>query len=362
MKITPKKISIEISTLCNLSCEMCFLAGFRRKEITGAKEDAFFSLDLFKGLVDEISEKFPVFQNTSFFSFNFTGGETFLHPKILEMLEYARGKNIGVTVFTNGTLIDLAVAADIVKAKPAALMFSIDGPREIHDQIRGQGNFEKACQAINLIQSQKRLFNAREPRIYINTLINNLTVDHLEDMIFIGDALKIDGLFFSHIQWSTPESSALVQNEFKERLGWSAPLSRMVEAMEHNLSVGADQLDRLLVQVDLIKNTHRNRNSFFVNFLPDLSLEEIALWYSPDIYKIDFCTAPAEWLRIGVNGDVQPVCALAPFPFGNLNEKFFQKIIDSREAKKFFDEIEANGFFYACQRCCRRPARSRSLC
>jgi MoaA/NifB/PqqE/SkfB family radical SAM enzyme len=180
-------------------------------------------------------------------------------------------------------------------------------------------------------------------------------------MINVGEKLKIDGISFSHIQWSTPEISKSVLEELNVRLGWLTPESRIIEAMENSMAVKSDNLANLLAQIDSIKKNHQNRHLFYVQFLPNLLTEEIISWYSPGIHKIDFCNAPKEWLRIGVDGDVQPICALIPFPFGNLANQSLKEILAGGKAKRFYEEIETNGFFYACQRCCRRAGNSRII-
>ncbi len=353
----PKKILVEVCNLCNLSCEMCFLSGFRRKNIVGAKDfDVFLPLDIFKKLVDEISADFHDFQKNTPFSLIISGGEPFLHPKIFEMLAYAKDNDLRATVFTNGTLIDFQLALKIVQAAPEALMFSIDGTQNIHDKIRGEGNFQKTCDAIKFIQEQKYILNLRKPRIFINTIINNLNIEQLEELIFLSEELKVSNIAFSHIQWSTPDISNSVLNEFKTRLQWSAPESRLIEAMEHNLSVKPENLIRLMDKIDSIKINHkRGQHQFDVNFLPDLLKEEIAEWYSGGIYKINFCDSPGNWIRVGSNGDIRPVCALILFPFGNLSTQSLKEILAGQRTQKFFEEIKNNGYFYACQRCDRRP-------
>lgn len=362
MIIKPEKITIEITNRCNLSCEMCYLAGANRKKLTN-KLDSFLSFELFKKIIDEISESFTSVKKEKPFSLILTGGEVFLHPDILKMLDYIEEKKIGVTIFTNGTLINLNLASEIVKRNPVALMFSIDGPEEIHDQIRGIGSFKKTCAAINLLQEQKERLNLKHPKIFVNTLINDLNINYLEDFIHICKKLRIDGLSFSHIQWSNTNSTKIALKELEQRLSWQPRyLNRTVDFMEHNLYVKTNHINQLLLQINLIKEKYSNQQTFMIDFIPDLSPKEIKLWYSTKSNNyIDFCSTPKEWIRIGANGDVYPVCALIPFHLGNLRKQTLKEIITGDRTQKFFNEIDTNGCFYSCQRCCRRPSQSKSV-
>jgi len=83
----------------------------------------------------------------------FTGGEPFLHPRILELLGFAL-ERLPTTVLTNGTLITDGVAdrlADLAARVRYALevRVSLDDPdREANDRVRGRGAFDKALRAI----------------------------------------------------------------------------------------------------------------------------------------------------------------------------------------------------------------------
>jgi MoaA/NifB/PqqE/SkfB family radical SAM enzyme len=63
------------------------------------------------------------------------GGEPFLVPGIIELLEYLRAKAIPTSVDTNGTMLK-KYAADLVRLGDVELTVSVDGPEAIHDAVR----------------------------------------------------------------------------------------------------------------------------------------------------------------------------------------------------------------------------------
>lgn len=357
-----RRITIEIATPCNLACEMCFLAGFKRKNIKDAKKpNMFLSLESFRKIIDEIADDILTVDTRKPFAVNLTGGEVFLHPEIFSLLAYAQKREVGLTIFTNGTLIDRAVAKKIVELKPEVLIFSLDGIESDHDRVRGEGNFRKTYDAIRFIQEEKINQNAKEPKIFINSIINNFSVEHMEEFIFFCEELKAERLFFSHIQWSNPRMTGKVLKELATRLEWTAPLSKMVEAMEHNLSIKEDKLESLLEKIEKIRSAYQENFSCKIDFMPDLKPEEILLWYSGEVYPIDYCYAVRDWIRIGVTGDVYPICSFMPLPWGNVAEESIYKILASDKANAFFTEIKNSGLFCACHRCCRRPSDGKCL-
>ena len=131
-------------TLCNLTCHHCFIScgPTNRTFETIPKDDVFRKL--------EESRAFGVKE------YYFTGGEPFIHPHMVEILE--RTLAIGpATVLTNATLLRQDWIARLARAEtrsPYSLEFrvSIDGfSPAMNDPIRGQGTFERAMQGTKLL-------------------------------------------------------------------------------------------------------------------------------------------------------------------------------------------------------------------
>lgn len=71
------------------------------------------------------------------------GGEPFLYPGVIELLECLRAKGLPTSVDTNGTLLT-RYAADLVRIGGVEITVSVDGPEHIHDEVRGvKGSFRQ---------------------------------------------------------------------------------------------------------------------------------------------------------------------------------------------------------------------------
>jgi AdoMet-dependent heme synthase len=92
----------------------------------------------------------------------FTGGEPFLHPEILPLLEWALA-HAPTTVLTNGTLVDEAMADDLATLFSRGrygleIRVSLDDPdRARNDAIRGRGAFDRALAAIRRLETRGML-------------------------------------------------------------------------------------------------------------------------------------------------------------------------------------------------------------
>ena len=123
----------------------------------------------------------------------FTGGEPLVHKYIYEMIEFATHLGIYVSIGTNGTLIDKEVAKKLKKAGLKKAVVSLDGTKEMHDKIRGKGNYDKTILGVKYLQEQGI-------KIKVNAVIMR---SNMEDVIVLAkdlNKMKIDLLIRRFIE------------------------------------------------------------------------------------------------------------------------------------------------------------------
>jgi MoaA/NifB/PqqE/SkfB family radical SAM enzyme len=127
-------------TLCNLACRHCFNSSGPRNPWLGNLDIA--TVRRYIGEAEALGVR----------EFYFTGGEPFLHPDLVQMVEEALVV-APVTILTNGTLIDEPLANDLMRAAGAArysleIRISFDAPTaKENDAVRGRGSFAAALRA-----------------------------------------------------------------------------------------------------------------------------------------------------------------------------------------------------------------------
>jgi sulfatase maturation enzyme AslB (radical SAM superfamily) len=110
----PTMFYIEPTNDCNLSCIMC-----PRK--TSRKTVGYMSFDLFRNVVDQLTEQKIVQLSLHLI------GEPLLHPRITEMVRYAKGKGLQHVRFaTNATLLNDDVSSDLIESGLDSLTVSMD--------------------------------------------------------------------------------------------------------------------------------------------------------------------------------------------------------------------------------------------
>lgn len=125
----PIKVSLEITYRCNLQCTFCGIRNCQAPEMTTPETKAMMTCFARQGTV----------------LFGFSGGEPLLREDLPELTRHAQTLNFITTIVTNGTLLNTC-AQDLRGV--ALIVVSLDGPRHIHDHLRGEGVFDQAVAGI----------------------------------------------------------------------------------------------------------------------------------------------------------------------------------------------------------------------
>jgi mycofactocin radical SAM maturase len=157
----PVNVTWEVTYACNLSCIHCLSDSGNRREAELSTDDC-------RRVIDELSAM-KVFQ------FNIGGGEPFMRPDSLDLMDYAHDKGMVTCISTNGTLIDRDVARRLDHPL-VYIQVSLDGATpESNDPIRGRGSFQKVQQALGYLRE-------RDIEVSINTVLTRQSFPELDRM------------------------------------------------------------------------------------------------------------------------------------------------------------------------------------
>lgn len=161
-----KSMQLQINNICNQKCKHCYLE----------QTPEFMSFEQF----NEVLDKFVTKNDGEFIIL--IGGEPCLHPDLIKMIQTIPNE-IGISLATNGTLLSDELLTEGRKRKNFRIQISVDGTKEVHDMIRGRGNYEKVIAGI------KKAIRFGIP-VHVSFTVNNLnykTITELyEEMHKIG--------------------------------------------------------------------------------------------------------------------------------------------------------------------------------
>jgi len=157
----PLLIDLELSTVCNLRCLMCYTTTDEFKRKSKAR---FMDYGLFCKIIDEISGNVPAIRLS-------LRGEPTLHPRFLDCITYAKKKGIGeVSALTNGTKLTKDFSKQIMRAGMDWLTISVDGLGKTYESIRKPAKFKDILQKIKYFKSLKKRDKTDKPVIKIQSV------------------------------------------------------------------------------------------------------------------------------------------------------------------------------------------------
>ncbi len=194
---------------CNLHCRHCWIA----PRFVNGKPDPGECLD-----VDLLRKAVAEAKPLGLRSAKLTGGEPILHPQFVEIADYLTAEGLSLTMETNGTLIDAALARRLkAKTKLWHVSVSIDGPNaEIHDAFRRvPGSFDAATRGL------KHLVDAGyKPQVIMSLHKGN--VEHVEAVVQMAATLGAGSVKFNPV---TRSGRAVAMHEHGETLDFEETMT-----------------------------------------------------------------------------------------------------------------------------------------
>jgi len=199
-------IAWEVTRSCNLNCVHC-----RAAANCGPYKGELSTQKCFQ-LLDEIaSMSSPVII--------LTGGEPLLRPDIFDIASYGTNKSLRMVMATNGTLVNPAIAKEMISSGIKRVSISIDGKDAAsHDAFRQQiGAFAGAMAGIDAMKNVGMEFQ-------INTTITTANLKQIKDILKLAKKL---GAAAHHIFLLVPTGrgknlaeQAISAAEYEETLLW----------------------------------------------------------------------------------------------------------------------------------------------
>lgn len=132
----PLAVTWYVTRKCNLFCEHCYF-------IHNKKPEKFLNRHEYIEITEQIKQLKP-------FSVNLIGGEVFLVPDIMEIIQTIKKNGHKINIATNGLLLNDIKIKKLKELNIGNIQISIDGSNnKENDPIRGQGTFDKIIKTTN---------------------------------------------------------------------------------------------------------------------------------------------------------------------------------------------------------------------
>jgi MoaA/NifB/PqqE/SkfB family radical SAM enzyme len=188
------RVYVEPTTLCNLQCRTCV-------RNVWDEPPGMMSGETFARIIDGVRRISPL--PTVFFG---GFGEPFAHPDLLAMLAAAKSVGCEVELITNGTMLDEATRAELVRIGLDRLWVSIDGATpESYADIRLWDALPEVTENLARLRELRIATGSVVPRLGIAFVAMKRNIADLPDVMALGQRLGADRFSVSNVLAHTPE-------------------------------------------------------------------------------------------------------------------------------------------------------------
>lgn len=341
----PNTIAFVITARCNLRCKMCFQYGERAQRL-GIKGNALLgkpkelTKEEIKMVIDKVNKYYPPDKKPNFF---ITGGEPFIREDMIDIIEYAVSQGNKVIVNTNFSLVNDKVVKKLANIERLTLLISIDGPRKIHDAIRGvKGTYIKAMKNLRFLSKKGKMSE-------VCTTITKYNVNHLLELYRELVGLKIYW-FLKHVAWM-PENFIRLQRKLSKKYF----NIDFVVYLPEKVTVPPEKIKVLKTQLKQIQKLSKDDSVEYKEIarLPDKSFFDQHCRFSCKAMN-KICCGPE--VNILPNGDVS-FCngagyGLGPIYANILNDDLPQILKKKEPLKKVYNQLLKKGIIFpVCVKC-----------
>lgn len=164
----PLLVDLELASVCNLRCPMCYTTTAIFKEKVNTK---LMDFSLFTRLIDEIAGRVPAIRLS-------LRGEATLHPRFVECIRYAKEHGINeVSTLTHGGRLTPDFIHRICEAGLDWITVSVDGTGETYESIRKPIKFATIVENLTQLKKYKEERGRHRPVVKVQGIWPAIKVD-----------------------------------------------------------------------------------------------------------------------------------------------------------------------------------------
>ncbi len=196
-------VSFLVTSRCNFRCKYCNSYNQKEREMT--TEQAL-------KMIDELAD-------IGVKRMGFTGGEPLLRNDIGKLIDEASKRGMKTTLFSNGSL----VKSKIKELKNLdLLLLSLDGPKEIQDNIRMKGAYDAAMEALEIARE-------KNIKVWSNTVITKHSVNHIDFVLEKAKELGFSSMFMPVFEYSLTAGKEEIQRLSPDKKVFTQAIRKLID-------------------------------------------------------------------------------------------------------------------------------------
>ncbi len=341
----PEEIGIQLTYRCNMRCKHCYQwndIGFFNN-FTQEKQKLELDVDIItKILKDSREEKSNLY---------IWGGEPLFHKEWDEISKILEKEQRWTVMCTNGILLEKKLESILRISSNLALLISIDGFENAHDNIRGNGTYNRLMNNIKLLLNLQKK-GEYHGKISLYCVLNKWIVPKLYDFMGYCESLGVDTLYYGFPWYISKKTANEMDKYYYEKFSWLNHLDKNHKPSWHSYTYHLDPSQQKILQEQINKLITRIWN-IRIRFQPAVEQDEMddfIVGKDRVVQKRKHCLAISNRMDIHADGKAGPCKFFPEFSIGDLYKQTLKEIWQSNRYGKL-REIINSGLMPICSKC-----------
>ncbi|MCF7907366.1 MAG: radical SAM protein [Candidatus Omnitrophica bacterium] len=202
----PLIVSWHLVNRCNRKCKYCYRWSTVEKELSS--DEVFCVIDVLSQMGNQV--------------IIFSGGEPLLRDDIGKIIDYSQAKGIFTGLTSNGDLVPERI--NEIKGLDM-LKISFDGPKDVHDFLRGKGSYDNVMVAIETAKK----YNIK---VKFNTTLTKYNIEYIDFILEKAKQLNVKVKFqpVSHVHSAGKD----IRDFFPEIKEYKQAVQRLIDSKRTN--------------------------------------------------------------------------------------------------------------------------------
>ncbi|MDD5155467.1 MAG: radical SAM protein [Candidatus Omnitrophica bacterium] len=315
--VGPEVLHIDLTNWCNFNCIACWCRSplLKDKAMPDWEKKLIIPFDLIKKVFDDLEQMGGLRQVKLV-----GGGEPFMHPDILNIVKYIKGKDktIEIDINTNFSLVTEEMAAELLEVGLDSFTVSLwagtPGAYAAVHPNQNESTFKGIEKVLKFISAKKKEHNWFHPRIIIHDVIFNRNYRDIEEMVKFALEVGASNIQFVPVDTVKDRTEELLLND-KERLELLEALQRIRKHYDPQSFDYTSEDARVVKLPD------------FDGFIRRIERQNLASGaYDEDVVEEIPCYVGWLFARIMTTGSVVPCCKGHRMSMGNIYKNSFKEI------------------------------------
>ena len=302
----PVQAIIDVSLKCPASCKYCATWMIEHEDLN----------------TDEINLIIRRLRKMGVTLVALSGGEPMIRRDLPQFVKTGVDLGMMVSTITSGLVDNEQRFRELMENGVSVITFTIDGiDKEMHETFRNDTDFDRLISAVKTAMAVREK-GGFKTRINSQTVITRHNIEHLPEIVAMGDELGVDHCSFQPV-WPTLDFDNFVR-EF-----------------------GFDENDKELLETarDQLRSVPNANLKEFIDLLPDFYLDY------PRIRKEIECYAGRAFVHVNYKGELLP-CAFYPESFGSLVDHEPEELLEGEHHARLLEEAADQSGCGGCSLTC----------